>query len=92
MTDPRCPVSGEIMVRDTRPMTITYKGHSATFDMPGWYCDASGESVHSGADMKVSDRALSALKAQVEDSHSPEADTEGSRTTNRRGAECLPEV
>lgn len=66
MADPRCPVTGETMVRDTRPMTITYKGHSTTFDMPGWYCDASGESVHSGADMKVSDRALNALKAHVE--------------------------
>jgi HTH-type transcriptional regulator/antitoxin MqsA len=47
-------------------MTITYKGVSATFDMPGWYCDASGESIHTGEDMKVSDRELAKLKADVE--------------------------
>jgi HTH-type transcriptional regulator/antitoxin MqsA len=54
-------------------MTITYKGHETTFDMPGWYCDASGESVHTGDDMKVSDRALNRLKAQVEGLLAPEA-------------------
>ena len=35
---PVCPETGKPMVRDTRPMTITYKGQSATFEMPGWYC------------------------------------------------------
>lgn len=55
-----------VMVRDVRSMTIAYKGASTTFDMPGWYCDASEESIHNGADMKVSDRALNELKARVE--------------------------
>ena len=54
------------MVRGVRPMTITYKGHSATIDMPGWYCEASGESIHTGEDMKVSDHELNRLKARVE--------------------------
>ena len=54
------------MHRDTRPMTIAYKSETTTVDMPGWYCDASGESIHDGSDMKVSDRALTALKAKVE--------------------------
>jgi len=54
------------MVRDEKPMTIAYKGKSATFDMPGWYCDESGESIHTGRDMKVSDRELNKLKASVE--------------------------
>lgn len=66
MTDPVCPVSGAPMRRDVRPTTLTYKGESVTFDMPGWYCDTSGESIHTGADMKVSDRMLNRLKAQVE--------------------------
>jgi len=57
-----CPETGLPMVRDTRPMTITYNGNSSTFDMPGWYCDESIESVHSGGDMKVSDAALKALR------------------------------
>ncbi|WP_018264020.1 type II toxin-antitoxin system MqsA family antitoxin [Methylobacterium sp. WSM2598] len=63
---PLCPVSGQPMVRDVRPFTISYKGHKRTFDMPGWYCDASGESIHTRADMKVSDRELATLKAEVE--------------------------
>jgi HTH-type transcriptional regulator/antitoxin MqsA len=54
------------MVRDTRPMTITYKGASTTIAMPGWYCDESGESVHTGDDMQVSDEALRDLKNKVD--------------------------
>ncbi|GAN82000.1 type II toxin-antitoxin system MqsA family antitoxin [Acidocella aminolytica] len=33
--------------------------------MPGWYCDASDDSIQTGEDMKVSDRALNLLKARV---------------------------
>lgn len=65
MTEPVCPETGKRMVRGLQLVTITYKGLSATFDMPGWYCDDSGESIHTGEDMKVSDRALNGLKAKV---------------------------
>ncbi len=68
---PRCPQTGKPMVRDTRPMTLSYKGQSTTFDMPGWYCAGSDESIHTGDDLKVSDRALKQLKAQVENLLSP---------------------
>jgi HTH-type transcriptional regulator/antitoxin MqsA len=63
---PVCPETGHPMVRDTRPMTINYKGQSATIQMPGWYCDESGESIHTGEDMKVSDAALKELKNKVD--------------------------
>jgi HTH-type transcriptional regulator/antitoxin MqsA len=53
-------------------MTLTYKGQSATIDMPGWYCNESGESIHTGEDMKVSDAALQALKIKVENLLAPE--------------------
>src|SRR5215204_6293769 len=66
MADPVCPVTGAPMVRGIRPITITYKGATATFEMPGWYCDGSDESLHSWDDMKVSDRELTKLKARVE--------------------------
>jgi len=66
MNNPVCPKTGAPMYRDTRPMTLTYKGESITFDMPGWYCDSSDESIHTGQDMKVSDRMLNRLKARVE--------------------------
>jgi HTH-type transcriptional regulator / antitoxin MqsA len=60
------------MHRGMRPITLEYKGARATFDMPGWYCDASDESIHTGEDMKVSDRALNRLKAATEGLPSPE--------------------
>ena len=68
MTDitPLCPVTGASMRRDVRPMTLTYRQQSMTFDMPGWYCDASDESIHTSEDMKVSDRMLNLLKTRVE--------------------------
>jgi HTH-type transcriptional regulator/antitoxin MqsA len=72
MDNPTCPETGLPMVRDTQPMTITYKEHSTTFDMPGWYCKQSGESIHTGADLKVSDRELNRLKALVDGRLSPE--------------------
>ncbi len=60
------------MRRDVRPMTLTYKGESITFDMPGWYCDQSQESIHTGEDMKISDRMLNRLKARSEGLLEPE--------------------
>jgi HTH-type transcriptional regulator/antitoxin MqsA len=53
-------------------MALTYKGETHTIDMPGWYTDASDESIHSGADMQISDRALNVLKARVENLLTPE--------------------
>jgi HTH-type transcriptional regulator/antitoxin MqsA len=60
------------MRRDARPMTLTYKGESITFDMPGWYCDQSEESIHTGEDMKISDRMLNRLKVRSEGLLEPE--------------------
>jgi HTH-type transcriptional regulator/antitoxin MqsA len=69
---PVCPVTGAPMQRGLRPMTLRYKGAELTFDMPGWYCDQSDESIHNGEDMKVSDRALNRLKARKEGLPAPE--------------------
>ena len=72
MTNPVCPETGAPMYRGARPMTLSYKGESLTFDMPGWYCDQSEESIHTGQDMKVSDRMLNLLKARYEGLLEPE--------------------
>lgn len=72
MTNPICPETGAPMHRGVRPMTLTYKEKSITFDMPGWYCDQSEESIHTGEDMKVSDRMLNLLKARSEGLLEPE--------------------
>ena len=73
MRDPVCPETGAPMHRDRRPMKAVYKGESTIVDMPGRYCDASGESIHCGSDMRISDRALTALKAKVEGRLDPQA-------------------
>jgi HTH-type transcriptional regulator/antitoxin MqsA len=57
------------MYRAARPLTLAYKDEGITFDMPGWYCDASDEAIHTGGDMKVSDRMLNRLKARAEPPH-----------------------
>jgi len=66
MTDPVDPETGAKLRRDMRPFTLTYKGESVTFDMPGWYGDRPEEGVFEPEDMKVSDRMLNRLKARVE--------------------------
>jgi HTH-type transcriptional regulator/antitoxin MqsA len=60
------------MHRGVRPMTLSYKGESVTFDMPGWYCDQSDQSIHNSEDMKLSDRMLNRLKARAEGLLEPE--------------------
>ena len=64
MTVPICPETGTPMKHGLAPMTISYKDQSATFEMPGWYCDECDESIHTGDDLKVSDRMLNRLKAR----------------------------
>ena len=64
MSAPICPETGTPMKRGVAPMTISYKGQSATFEMPGWYCNECDESIHTGVDLKVSDLMLKRLKAQ----------------------------
>src|SRR5262245_46351558 len=73
MTDaPLSPVTGKPMTRDVRPMDLRYKGQSVTIQMPGWYCADSGESIHTGEDMRVSDAALKDLKIKAEKLLAPE--------------------
>ena len=71
-SNPLCPKTSAPMHRGVRPMTLTYKDESITFEMPGWYCDECEESIHTGKDMKVSDRRLNRLKALSEGLLAPE--------------------
>jgi HTH-type transcriptional regulator/antitoxin MqsA len=72
MTDPVCPETGAPMHRGVRSLSLAYKGESIAIEMPGWYCDQSSESIHTGDDMKISDRALNRLKARVDGLPEPE--------------------
>ena len=58
--------TGEELIRDVRPMTITHKGHSLTFDMPGWYPKSNDEGTFTDDDLKTYDKAINHLKAEAE--------------------------
>jgi HTH-type transcriptional regulator/antitoxin MqsA len=66
MADRICHACGHGMIHDVRPLTITYKGLSATFDVPGWYCTSCDEAVFSGKDLAMYDQELNKMKAQSE--------------------------
>jgi len=72
MTDPVDPETGAPLHRGVRPLTLTYRGQSITFDMPGWYGDGPDDGLFDPEDMKVSDRALNRLKARAEGLPEPE--------------------
>lgn len=61
-----CPHDGAIMEYGVKEITIKYKGLSKSVQMPGWYCPECGEGIHSGKDLKITDRALNELKSQCE--------------------------
>jgi HTH-type transcriptional regulator / antitoxin MqsA len=65
MTDCVDPETGAKLHREVRPLTLTYKGHSITVEMPGWYGNRPDEGVFDPEDMKISDRALNRLKARA---------------------------
>ncbi|HJS33519.1 MAG TPA: type II toxin-antitoxin system MqsA family antitoxin [Alphaproteobacteria bacterium] len=62
----KCLACGGATVRATRRNTITYRGRSATYDAPGWWCAKCGEGYFDDADLDHYDRALADLKAEVE--------------------------
>ena len=61
-----CPETGQTLRRDTRPFAVQYKGQEAIVDLPGYYPDGAGESVHVGADMAAADAALRTLKERID--------------------------
>jgi HTH-type transcriptional regulator / antitoxin MqsA len=73
------PETGKPLVRDVRPMEISYKGLSITVDMPGWYGEDPDDSVHEGTDLAVSDTALKQLKIEADKLLAP-ADVKRIRT------------
>ncbi|MBF0166784.1 MAG: type II toxin-antitoxin system MqsA family antitoxin [Alphaproteobacteria bacterium] len=66
-----CPETGETLRRAVRPFSVRYKGHELVVDLPGFYPEGEGESVHVGKDMAAADEALRMLKEQVDGLPSP---------------------
>ncbi|HTQ72290.1 MAG TPA: type II TA system antitoxin MqsA family protein, partial [Acidocella sp.] len=65
------PETGELLTRGVRPFTLSYKGHSVTVGLPGYYPDGEGDGVHVRDDMAAADVALRALKERVDGVPSP---------------------
>ena len=63
MTETRIhPETGEVLRRDTRQWTVSFGSLARAVDVPGWYPDGDGDSIHSGIDLEESDRVFQELK------------------------------
>ncbi len=57
------PITGELLTRGVRTVTVTYKGLSEDVELPGWYPVDGDDSFHTGADLGASDEALKRMRA-----------------------------
>lgn len=76
------PETGATLTRDVRPQTVTVGALSETVDVPGWYPQDAGDSIHLGSDLAASDEVVARLRAAQPDlfpSHAPQ----GSRRTEQ---------
>ena len=63
----RHPETGAILVRGTRRVMLSFRAQREVVDLPGWYPvdDPSAENgLHDARDMRVSDRAITMMKAR----------------------------
>ncbi|MFI0843354.1 type II toxin-antitoxin system MqsA family antitoxin [Mesorhizobium sp. IMUNJ 23232] len=66
------PDTGETLVRQVRPVTLSYKGHAVTVDMPGYYNPSNpDDAVHVGNDMHDYDEVWRELRRRVDGLPSP---------------------
>jgi len=64
-TERSCPSCAGVMVRDSRPHRIDYKGLSIDVEQPGWYCGC-GEVLLSEADVAATDGDYLDLRAKAD--------------------------
>ena len=64
MTETRIhPDTGKLLRRDVRPQVVAFGSMRRAVDVPGWYPDDDGDSIHTGAELAESDRVFQELKA-----------------------------
>ena len=61
-----CHDCGTKLIREERPVEISYKGQSAMVQQPGWWCPDCGEGVLVGKDLSATEPAFVELKARVD--------------------------
>ena len=57
------PKTGEVLCRDTRLQTLSVGSLSREVEVPGWYPEDNGDSIHSGAELQAIDQAYLELRA-----------------------------
>lgn len=60
------PETGQLLRRGVRPFVVSYRGHSRTVDLAGYYPEEGDDGIHVGDDMAVTDAALRQVKEEVE--------------------------
>ena len=56
------PVTGEALRRGTKTAIVRHGDRFAEIEVPGWYPDGGGDSVHSGADLEAEQATRKRLK------------------------------
>lgn len=57
------PETGQVLRRDARLQTVGVGSMSREVEVPGWYPEDDGDSIHSGAELQALDRAYLELRA-----------------------------
>lgn len=59
------PDTGEVLHRDVRTVTVTFKSRTRKVEQPGWYPAKGTNGVFSGRDMAAADMALTEIKTEI---------------------------
>ena len=57
------PKTGDVLRRDARMQTLSVGSLSREVEVPGWYPEGDGDSIHSGAELQALDQADLELRA-----------------------------
>lgn len=57
------PKTGDVLRRDARMQTLSVGSLSREVEVPGWYPEDDGDSIHSGAELQAIDQAYLELRA-----------------------------
>ncbi len=57
------PKTGDVLRRDARLQTLSVGSLAREVEVPGWYPEGDGDSIHSGAELQAIDQAYLELRA-----------------------------
>lgn len=66
-----CPECGGVAVWETRPDTVEYKGHKATVELEGFWCQECPEAVFEGPALMKREKVFLNLRAEVDGTLGP---------------------